>query len=266
MDIVREKEFIELTAAERVELEDLCSSEEEYNQIKAMFVGLGAMNWSNPTPKAETKERLDHLFAQQYPKAAPIWYNAPLAVLVPKGKPAYRQPLVQVAAVGLLVLLAYPFVKSNMMTPDHEQVAALEKDMVSEEEVKKSEVEQNTTKDKAEIPSDPKTTGTAETMDYKAESRTEAPEANREVVGTYAWSQPSNAGLSRSVESVSSDLTTSFALVGEVEETTLEGLGDVASVPGSTHPDGIFIGDKTEIFSVPASREPAVFDLLTSTF
>ena len=133
MDIIRDKEFIELTAADRAELGEMCSSEEEFDQVKSMFAGISAMNWSNPAPKAETKESLDHLFEQKHPKAAPIWYNAPLAVIAPKGKPFYRQPLVQAAAVGLLIFLAYPLVNSSVMDSKTNQVATLEKEMTSSE-------------------------------------------------------------------------------------------------------------------------------------
>ncbi|MDG1333193.1 MAG: hypothetical protein P8P74_12740 [Crocinitomicaceae bacterium] len=253
MDIVREKEFIELSAAERAELGELCSSEDEYNQVKAMFAGISAMDWSNPTPKAETKESLDHLFAQKHPKAAPIWYNAPLAVLAPKGKPFYRQPLVQAAAVGLLIFLAYPFMNSDVMTSDTAQVAVLEKESTSSE---LKEVDGKVSDDM----------DTSSKEDVNGQDDTSIETRSEVFTPSEFTSEPAKP--------VSTASLTPRDLVSAVtEETTFRKESEIllssagsASEPGSTHPDGIFVGDKAEIFSVPASREPAVFDLLTSTF
>jgi hypothetical protein len=231
-----------------------------------MFTSIGAMNWSNPTPRAETKESLDHLFAQKHPKAAPIWYNAPLAVIAPKDKPIYRQPLVQAAAVGLLIFLAYPFVKSNVMTEDTTQVAVLEKESatpevedvkapVSEEIEASSEVEANNeVETPVEVESDDvltieyKEMEMAETRDF---ANSPAPITSAGASVTFA-----NAASSETIELSSFSEPLTF---GDIAE-------GGAITPGSDHPDGIFIGDKPEIFSVPASREPAVFDLLTTTF
>jgi len=258
MDIVKEKEFIELTAAERAELAELCSTEEEFNQIKSMFAGIGAMNWSNPTPKAETKERLDHLFAQQHSKAAPIWYNAPLAVLIPRGKPVYRQPLVQAAAVGLLIFLAYPLVKSNMMTPENRQVAVLEKEAQSPESPKEVEGKE------VNLSSEQDTDLQNEASTYKVEESSKEDLADAIEVPTPAPSVVTRDNT-RSVDFVPAEAGSGIATM-EDSEVTFNWSDEFASTPGSTHPDGVFIGEKPEIFSVPASRQPEVFDLLTTTF
>lgn len=262
MDIVKEKEFIELTAADRAELGELCASEDEYNQIKSMFVGMSAMDWSNPTPKAETKASLDDLFAQTYPKVAPVWYNAPLAVLVPKGKPFYRQPLVQVAAVGLLVLLAYPFVNSTALDTASNQVAALEKEMTASE-AEKDEVEANNETVEEE--------GVIEQVVPKVQRQDALENDQKEVVIPAPAPAPvpltTSATVTRDLSGV--DFSVAFAgtmdevepIRGRVSETTV-----AFSQPGSTHPDGVFVGDLPELLSVPASENPAVFDLLTATF
>jgi hypothetical protein len=254
MDIVKEKEFIELSAADRAELGELCSSEEEFNQVKAMFAGIGAMDWSNPTPKDETKESLDHLFAQKYPKAAPVWYNAPLAVLTPTGKPFYRQPLVQAAAVGLLIFLAYPFVNSNVMTSDTTQVAALDEENTS------SEGKEMETQEKERL-DESKETNLSEQESASTETRKVNLTPNEVIAPVPSQPVPADPVTSIDLMSATTTMTAAFS-VSEVEVAS----GVVAFQPGSSHPDGVFIGDKTEIFSAPASSEPAVFDLLTSTF
>lgn len=256
MDIIKDKEFIELTASERDELMELCTSEDEFNQLKSMFAGISAMNWSNPTPKAETKERLDHLFAQKHPKAAPVWYNAPLAILAPKGKPFYRQPLVQVAAVGLLIFLAYPFVNADVMESKTNQVASVEKEATTLKE-KDSAKPESTVEDANNLESKE----AIEANETPVETR--SVDVNQNVKATVS-AAPRPAPLadvspSRSLGALS------FASTEVAEMEDLE-FGSGAAQPGSTHPDGIFMGDRAEVFSVPASREPAVFDLLTSTF
>lgn len=259
MDIVKEKEFIELTATERAELGELCSSEDEFNQVKAMFAGIGAMDWSNPAPKAETKESLDHLFAQKYPKAAPVWYNAPLAVVAPKGKPFYRQPLVQAAAVGLLIFLAYPFIGSNVMTSDNSQVAVLEQENTTSEQNKNDVKPEENLNESPEMDGKEQVKSTVETRRELFEKE----EVLTEAMSPSVASSPVSSKPTRSV-----DLFAGISAQGnELKDSQASGSGgDLASQPGSNHPDGIFIGDEKEIFSVPASREPAVFDLLTSTF
>ncbi|NVK64319.1 MAG: hypothetical protein HWE22_07010 [Flavobacteriales bacterium] len=258
MDIVKEKEFIELTAEDRAELGELCASEDEYNQIKSMFVGMSTMDWSNPTPKAETKASLDALFAQTHPKAAPIWYNAPLAVLVPKGKPFYRQPLVQVAAVGLLMLLAYPFINSTSLETKSDQIAAVEDEMTTSES--------EPTETKNEISEEDVLVETTSQNQAKVEE-------DEKVEMPIPAAPPSPRPLSASSTLPKDVSGMNFSgVVGEtLEEVELIrgsawSTSVASSTPVSTHPDGVFIGDNKEVFSVPASQEPEVFDLLTATF
>ena len=113
IDTIMEKEFHALTDVEREEMASYCTTEEEYNQMKEVFVGMEQMTWDHPQPKAETKQRLDDLFDSTYPKAAPVWYSSALALVVPKEKPVYRQPLVQIAAIAIIALLLVPFWNSN---------------------------------------------------------------------------------------------------------------------------------------------------------
>ena len=260
IDIVKEKEFIELSAVERDELGELCSTEEEFNQMKAMFTNIGAINWSNPTPRSETKESLDHLFTQKHPKAAPIWYNAPLAVILPKNKPFYRQPLIQAAAVGLLIFLAYPLVKSNVMG-DTAQVAVLDKEDAAHE----VQEEKASLNDEVENLSEVELSNENEMPDNVLSNDASSAEYKElEVAATRDLTLPAPA--------TSDDMgfTFSDASAGAVERTGFSSTVTVAESGtisrSSDHPDGVFIGLETEIFSAPASREPAVFDLLTSTF
>lgn len=126
IDTIMEKEFHELNAAELEEIQEFCATEEEFNQAREVFISVEAMTFEQPTPKAETKQRLDELFVQTYPKVAPIWYMSVAAVIVPKEKPIYRQPLMQIAAIGLLFLLVYPVWNADVVTtkPTSEMASA----------------------------------------------------------------------------------------------------------------------------------------------
>lgn len=130
IDTIMEKKFHELTDVEREELKSYCADEDEYNQMKEVFVGMESMSWEHPQPAIETKQRLDDLFDSTYPKVAPVWYNSVLTVVVPKGKPIHRQPLAQIAAIALIALLLIPFWNSNSEVvqpkPADQQMAQVE--------------------------------------------------------------------------------------------------------------------------------------------
>jgi hypothetical protein len=136
VDIIMEKSYIELSANEKAELGEFCSSESEYNQMKDVFHGVEGMQFETFTPKKETKESLDSLFDSSFPKVAPIWYMSILATIVPKEKVVYRQPLVQIAAIGLLIFLAYPFFNSDV-TDEVPQFSEIESPKSSTPEVNK---------------------------------------------------------------------------------------------------------------------------------
>lgn len=122
-----EKEFIALTPEERLELKEFCDSEATFNQMKEVFAQVESMTFDVPTPKAETKEKLDLLFDATYPKVAPIWYMSLAATVVPKSKQIHRQPLVQAAAIALLLFLAFPLLQKGTLKPSEPtQVAVVD--------------------------------------------------------------------------------------------------------------------------------------------
>lgn len=212
IDTIMEKEFHELSADERAEIQSFCATEEEFNQARDVFTRVEAMAFETPTPKVETKERLDDLFHQSYPKVAPIWYMSVAAVVVPKNKVFYRQPLLQVAAIGLLFLLIYPVWTSEVVSNDapQQQVA------------------------QAEIPEKDTPIEVKEIRNDAPAPVAETPVVDEKVERTQLATVDS--------EPVMQDLT--------------------AATPGSTeHPDGVYVS-----YSQPASQEPEMLDLLTTTF
>lgn len=236
VDIVTEKEFIELTAAEREELKDFCTTEEEYNQLKGVFLGVEGIQFEQLQPKKEVKESLDNLFYETYPKASPVWYNSVLAVVVPKDKPIYRQPLLQVAAVLLLVFLAIPLVNSDLAGSGDQMAenttAVTEDELVLEEMVDESNDDVST----VTIEQDLLLTDQEQTI---AEVETES-------------------------DRLDMDAFVNAPMVASSLEETATASGVAA--PGSTHPDGVFIGSSEVALSLPASESEDLLDLLTATF
>ena len=149
VDIVMEKSYIELTQKEKLELNEFCSSESEFDQMKQVFLGVEMMKFTNPAPKKETKESLDSLFDSTFPKAAPIWYMAILAKVAPKEKPVYRQPLLQIAAVGLLLFFVYPLANNPI------EEASCTPQMAVVEDVKENKTEESNSAFKTTIDKEP---------------------------------------------------------------------------------------------------------------
>ena len=237
LDIIKEKEFIELNSAERAEVAEICATEEEFNATKAMLLQVDSIVIEPITPNPKTKESLDSLFAQSYPKAAPIWYNSVFAVVIPKEKPIYRQPLVQMAAAFLIFWMVFPFFSSNLKMED-KQLAKVEKQQeektMNEMEVSK-EVQQ-------EVNSTPSITNEQEPLRLQD---AELPIATR----SFAEHTPA-PGVA--------DIVGFSAMAAEDEKLLEE----------SIHPDGVFMGDTEQsvAFGQSAKETTDLLDLLTATF
>ncbi|GAB5418638.1 MAG: hypothetical protein Crog4KO_03950 [Crocinitomicaceae bacterium] len=203
IDTIMEKEFHMLSDAERKELATFCDSEDEFNQMKDVFIGVEQMRFEQPKPKAETKQRLDDLFDSTHPKMAPIWYSSMFAVIIPREKPVHRQPLAQIAAIALLALLLVPFWSTNNV-PEEAPILATE-----------------TVENKPNVPSNNGVTSPA-----VAEVKDVTP-ADSDVRNTEPVSNPV--------------LVASAAEPVSVEPMTGAAATATAGAPGSDHPDGVFI-------------------------
>ncbi len=249
VDIVMEKTYLELSAEERSELAEFCSSEDEFNQLKHVFASVENMEMDPPVPRAETKERLDHLFAETYPKTAPVWYNSVFAVLVPKDKPLYRQPLLHIAAVALLLIFTVPLMQNNLS--DKSPLMA-EADTASEGVVSDDASQMN--------PSE-----------VVIENNANAADDGEAVMPTSEISLEQNAQLNNGGGMASSsDGWVAAETIDLAPAAVSSGTFMFSSQrPESTHPDGVFIGgnaDANVSYSLPASETSDLLDLLTTTF
>lgn len=230
VDIVMEKEFIELTQIERAELNEFCATEEEYNQLKSVFTNVKGMSFEAQKPRTETKDRLDQLFDDTYPKRSPVWYVSVLSVIIPKDKPIYRQPLMQVAAVALLFLLVVPLFRTEMTMSDN---------LIANNEVVVTENENNRVVE-------------AESIEQEVSVEDVIQEQERSVTA----GDVVPGGLASSID--------------ELEPMPTLASGMSSSAPMSDHPDGVFMGGVSEgesvAYSQPASESSELLDLLTATF
>lgn len=239
LDIIKEKEFIELNSDEKAEVLEICATEDEFNAMKSMLLQIDTVAAEPILPKEETKKSLDDLFAQTYPKVTPVWYNSVFAVIVPKEKPIYRQPLVQIAAAFLIFWMVFPFF-NEPLKPEAKQLAKVEVKGAEQpvEEVKEEEIESNNQQDEL-IPN-------VEQNQIQDETITTS-----ENVMTRSIATNTPAPLAESESDVVAFSMDEFA---EAEE--------------STHPDGIFMGaaDRTVAFAQSGSETQDLLDLLTPTF
>lgn len=234
VDIVMEKSFVELNDAERAELSEFCATEEEFMQLKHVFASVESMNFEQEEPRAEIKEKLDHLFEKTYPAAAPIWYNSFFAVLIPRDKPLHRQPMLHIAALLVLIFLAVPMMQQEP-TNDNELLAD-----ASTENVTSEQDGANGSGNQQSVTSSDVNSEEVETKNSDVLTTTSA------LVGSLA-DERDTEGRTRSLSLIAS----------------------AGMAPGSEHPDGIFSGAEDESIvslSVSAQETSRVLDLLTATF
>lgn len=239
VDKIMDKKFMELTSSERENFSEWFSNEDEFDQLKNVFTEVERLKLTQTfSPRTETKKSLDELFAKQQEKIKPVfWYNSLLILIYPQDKPVFRRPLIQFAAVGIILLLTIPFLFKDKMLVTNDQIA---------------QVENLEPKEKQNIESANKHTEATETMDKNeiaAERSDVAPFIDSRTVIDGLEEVHINSGSSGA--SVAADIPT-FAFS--------------SSITDSKHPDGIYVGTSTVAYSQAASAEPAIFDLLTAAF
>jgi hypothetical protein len=117
--LLKTKAYSELTEVELREFTGLCDSREEYENMQLFFSQLD--NYKT-TQKHEThymtKGSLDEIFEKKYKK------SSILVKFFPPNKPIYLSPLVQLAALIVVVFLIFQFTSSDTNTTP--QIAQVE--------------------------------------------------------------------------------------------------------------------------------------------
>jgi|GEM_PF-3247615 hypothetical protein len=112
LEIINLKSFSELTEAEKNEFRELFSSEEEFEALKQFYGNFeGYKKSQNYSTHYMTKGSLDELFASEYPNQGIV------KRLFPSNKPFYMNPILQIAAAILVVLLVYNFNREENEKP-----------------------------------------------------------------------------------------------------------------------------------------------------
>jgi hypothetical protein len=144
-DIIENNTFDQLSDQALLELKDWCTTRDEFNQLKQLFETLSTLQQkSELEPKKQTKESLDALFMKKHSmgKSASL-SNSILRTIYPIDKEFYKRPLVQLAALIVLVLLVVPFLNApEKITSNLTKVAALKTENITdnkENSVKNSE-------------------------------------------------------------------------------------------------------------------------------
>jgi hypothetical protein len=139
MEIFKRKSFSELTKNELENFKELFSTEEEFEDLKSFYVQLDAYKTNQPFgTHYMTKGNLDELFAKEHSKKGIIQR------LFPTDKPFYLNPILQVAALLVVVFVIYQLNKET--TIDKPQLAFLETNDNKETKIKSVENKESTFK------------------------------------------------------------------------------------------------------------------------
>ena len=139
MEIFKRKSFSELTIKELENFKELYSTEEEYENLKSFYSQLHLYKTNQPFgTHYMTKGNLDELFAKEHSKKGIIQR------LFPSDKSFYLNPILQVAALLVVVFLIYKLNKET--TIDEPQLAVLETNDKKETKIKSGENKESTIK------------------------------------------------------------------------------------------------------------------------
>ncbi|TNF49760.1 MAG: hypothetical protein EP305_01905 [Bacteroidetes bacterium] len=249
-EIIVKKNYHELSGDERELIGELAGTEEEFEQMKFLFSQMEMMKDTEVLePRAEIKRSLDHLFQETHQQKARggIWLNSVLVALYPVERPAYRRPLLQVAAAVLVILLIVPLFNQRIEPSSPAQLA-------------KNEMKQEADPIMDEKKEETSTVSTEQLNEQQAV----APPVTREPVPHAGFVRDDLSMSSAIDEFVSAE---SDAAVGAASAFSIVDVAPaVASADfKSDHPDGVFVGDHM-LTSMSAADQPELLDLLTATF
>lgn len=229
-DLFNEKRYNDLSLDEKEQLTDLCASEEEFEQMRQVFSAIQMSKNESFHPKKETKNSLDELFASVHaPQRKVFWMQTAWLLVYPEDKPFIRKPLVQFAALGILLLLTVPFLLQDNLVDQKSYTSKVEKNQ---------------------------------------KSSIIAPTETSSVSDSVVKSAPINTLNNRTTQSSeTSTLTEQLAQVSATSSDAVfyEAAWSSTAVTGFDHPDGEFKG-VAAAFSCSALDQPGVLDLIIATF
>ncbi len=235
-DIFLDKEFHELSASEKEQIKDLCENEEDFEQMRFLFSEMAQMRTQDVQPRDEIKKSLDGIFADVHgSKDRVFWYNTVLTLVYPTDKAVHKRPLVQIAALLAVILLAVPFFRNEeIVKTSTVQVAEQKVQNKSDENEVESPVQDNS----PTVITENQTNGSIDRMptDFSAQ--------DTDDIG---------AGMMADV------------LNEDVVRTMSRAEAAPASGMAFAHPDGVYMGEPA-VFSISTADVPEVLDLITAVF
>jgi len=243
-DIIAERNFNQLSKDEFDLVSEVCADEDEFMQMKLVLAEVNAMNqFDDVEPSPKVKASLDDIFAAQtFPKTAPIWYNKLWISVYPKDKKLYQRPLIQVAAVLLLIVGILPMVL-NSNIQNQEQMAKLETP-------KELQTVDSKSVEKKRIQPSLEDESTLENLsNLSAQEKDVTLEDRSKVSDVFSLENDNSRDKSLSWTEDLAPLASKFE-------------------SKSMHPDGVFAGaiSAPEKVSITVSEQPEILDLLTATF
>ena len=241
------KSFLELTAEEKNSIAEWCTSEEDFEQMASVIhLAQGIRTENQFEPTAATKDSLDALFMQRHPKAiSSNWYGAVMAVINPAEQVFYRRPLMQVAAILCVILIALPFLFDNGISAPKQKnggsISAKNERAPMQKKIKETKKEQE--------------------VKLNREEATPILHASSEISSNQV---ESTASFSNSAEmSFSEVMDEPVAVAMMVEEAPAMRIATKSEA--YSHPDGIYSGVPVK-YSLSAKDKPGLLDLITVAF
>jgi hypothetical protein len=260
LEYILSKDYHDLNASEKAQIQDICPSEEEFLQMKHFFFAVEkyAQETANFEPTAEsTKESLDALFYQTYQSKGVLWYNSLWLTVYAPEKRFYQKPLVRIAALLILSLSVIPFVGKQDAAEN--QLAKLEKVAKPQDSKSTAKVEEN--------------------QNEAVEIKVESPISTRKnQVGTEKiniqlaqMDEVKMEGIAKEIsvsDNISVSATSTNATLCAPTSVTLSTTGSATTQKFTwAHSDGIYAGAEFEKDSeIVDEKSLAVLDLLTPTF
>lgn len=133
--IIQNYQYFELDEAQKQLVSKWASNSDEFYALKRTFIATDAIGDVEVNPTI--KQRLDVRFAEKHENQRLVWYNKLWIFLWPNDTQLYKRPLVQFAAICLIIIFTIP------LLPNMEK-----QQLAMNEEKQEVKVEEKVTKDK----------------------------------------------------------------------------------------------------------------------
>lgn len=253
LEHIIQKSYDSLSAAELESIQDICPTEEEFNQLKLVFQSIEDYNderIKDAEPHADVKTKLDDLFYQTHQRKPLLWYNSVWMTLYPLEKRFDQRPLVRIAAVLTIALSIVPLFDQPIDTKPAALATAVKVNKVLE--ASDTIIEVNAVESTpVEIGKSMMSTTLASTNQLAAVTM-ESPQVDIDVVEDFSKQE---------ADAVYPHVTVSA-------KATREAVGynsNVSVVPTTASYDNV-IEEVTTSFDEPNGFNPLLLDVLTATY